>query len=74
MGSLSENCMLNTKNKSHTVTAALVIPEGDADGVIINQGGITGGWVLYLKDGRPAYHYSFLGVQQAEVADAKLPR
>jgi arylsulfatase len=74
MGSLNENCMLNTKNKSHSITAALVIPDGDVNGVIVNQGGITGGWVFYVKDGRLAYHYSFLGVQRAEVvAGSKLP-
>jgi arylsulfatase len=64
VGSLNENCTLNTKNKSHSITAELVVPDGGAAGVIINQGGITGGWVLYMKDGRLAYHYSFLGIQR----------
>jgi arylsulfatase A-like enzyme len=68
MSSLNENCMLNVKNKSHSITAELVVPDGGARGVIINQGGITGGWVLYLKDGHLAYHYSFLGLQGTTIA------
>jgi hypothetical protein len=74
MRSLTENCMLNVKNKSHSITAELVVPDRDARGVLINQGGITGGWVLYVKDGRLAYHYSFLGVQHTAIAaDQPLP-
>jgi arylsulfatase len=30
MGRLSENCVLNTKNKSHSVTAEIVVPEKGA--------------------------------------------
>ena len=67
MRSLTENGMLNLKNKSHSITADIVVPEGGADGVLINQGGLTGGWVLYLKDGHLAYHYNFLGLQRASV-------
>ena len=55
MGALNENCVLNLKNKSHQVTAEIVVPDGGADGVLINQGGITGGWSLYLNDGKPTY-------------------
>ncbi|MBV8292747.1 MAG: arylsulfatase, partial [Mycobacterium sp.] len=36
---VGENCVLTLKNKSHTVTANLVVPESGADGVIITQGG-----------------------------------
>jgi len=74
MSSLNENCMLNLKNKSHSITAELVVPDHDARGVILNQGGITGGWALYVKDGRLAYHYSFLGLQRSTIAaDQPLP-
>jgi hypothetical protein len=74
MSSLNENCMLNLKNKSHSITAELVVPDRDARGVILNQGGITGGWALYVKDGRLAYHYSFLGLQRSTIAaDQPLP-
>jgi hypothetical protein len=62
MGALNENCVLNVKNRSHQVTAEIVVPDHGADGVLVNQGGITGGWSLYLDDGRPTYTYSFVGI------------
>jgi arylsulfatase A-like enzyme len=67
MGRLSENSMLNLKNKSHSVTAEVVVPEGGADGVIIAQGGEFGGWSLYLVEGRPRYCYNLFGVQRFTV-------
>ena len=49
MGRLSENCVLNLKNKSHSVTAEIVVPEKGAEGVIVCQGANIGGWSLYAK-------------------------
>ena len=46
MGRLSENSVLNLKNKSHSVTAEIVVPEKPVEGVIIAQGGNIGGWSL----------------------------
>jgi arylsulfatase A-like enzyme len=64
MGGLNENGILNVKNKSHSVTAQLVVPEGmKANGAIFAQGGIAGGWMLYVKDGTLAYVYNFLGLR-----------
>ena len=59
--------MLNIKNKSHSVTAALEVPEGGAEGVIIAQGGEFAGWSLYVKDGKPKYCHNLFGVQRFEV-------
>jgi len=59
--------VLNIKNKSHAVTAELVVPEGGAIGVILNQGGHSGGWSFYLQDGKPRYCYNLLGLQQSSI-------
>jgi arylsulfatase len=64
MGRLSEHSVVNIKNKNHSVTAEIVVPDGGADGVIIAQGGSIGGWSLYLKDGQPRYCYNLLGIQR----------
>ncbi len=61
MGGLNENCVVNVKNRSHQITAEIIVPAGGAEGVLVNQGGMTGGWSLYLKDGKPTYTYSFCG-------------
>lgn len=46
MGRLSENCVLSLKNKSHSVTAEIVVPKDGAEGVIISQGANIDGWSL----------------------------
>ena len=61
MGRLSENCVLNIKNKSHSVTAEIEVPETGAEGVIIAQGANIGGWSLYAKDGKLKYCYNLGG-------------
>ena len=63
MGRLSENSVLNMKNKSHSVTAEIVVPATGAEGVIVAQGGNIGGWSLYAKGGKLKYCYNFLGIQ-----------
>ena len=60
---VSENCVLNIKNKSHAVTANVVVPESGANGVIITQGGSVGGWTLYAHAGRLKYCYNFFGIE-----------
>jgi arylsulfatase A-like enzyme len=63
MGRLSENSVINVKNKSHAVTAVIEVPKSGAEGVIIAQGGNIGGWTLYAKDGKLKYCYNLLGIQ-----------
>ena len=58
MGRLSENCVLNIKNKSHSVTAEIEVPQSGAEGVIIAQGANIGGWSLYAKNGKLKYCYN----------------
>ncbi len=67
MGRLSENSLLVLKNKSHSVTADVVVPEGGTSGTIVAQGGAFGGWSLYMTDGKPAYCYNLFGLQQFKV-------
>jgi hypothetical protein len=63
MGRLSENCVLNIKNKSHAVTAEIEVPRSGAEGVIIAQGANIGGWSLYAKAGKLKYCYNLGGVE-----------
>jgi len=65
---MSENVFINLKNKSHTITADVEIPQGGANGVILAQAGRFGGWSLYVKDGKPTYTYNFLGLQRFNIA------
>lgn len=62
IGRLNAFSVLNIKNKSHRVTAEVVVPKGGCEGVIIAQGGIAGGWTMYVKADRPRYCYNFYGI------------
>ena len=64
MGRLTESSIVNTKNKSHALTAEVIVPASGADGVIVALGGIIGGWSLYAKGGKPKYCYNFYGVNR----------
>ena len=64
MGGLNENGLINVKNKSFSITAELVIPDGvTPNGVIIAQGGIGGGWMFYVENGKLSFIYNFLGLK-----------
>ena len=67
MTRLTEASIVNYKNRSHAVTAEVVVPQSGAEGVIVAVGGIVGGWSLYAKKGKPIYHYNFYGVNQYSV-------
>ena len=74
MKQLSENSVINIKNKSHSVTAEITVPANGGEGVIVAQGGSIGGWSLYAKGGKLKYCYNFLGVQYFYVeAGSTLP-
>src|SRR3954469_4234915 len=74
MGRLSENSVINLKNKSHSVTAEVVIPEGEAQGVIVAQGGAFAGWSLFLEAGKPTYCHNLAGLARFHVeADSAVP-
>jgi arylsulfatase len=65
MKRLTEHSVLDVKNRSFTVTAAVETPSAAAtNGVIIAQGGRFGGWALYVKEGRAKFVYNLLGMQE----------
>jgi arylsulfatase len=59
---VAEGSVVSVKNKSHSVTADVLIPDGGAQGVIITQGGSVGGWTLYAHHGKLKYCYNFFGI------------
>jgi len=61
MGRLTEHSVISIKNKSHSVTADVLVSDSEAEGVIVAQGGMWGGWSLYAKEGKLKYCYNLLG-------------
>ena len=75
MGRLSENSVVNIKNKSFSVTAEVEVNGKPANGVIIAQGGRFGGWSVYAKDGNLKFTYNVLGIHEFPTeATTPIPR
>ncbi len=51
-------------NKSFTITAGIEIPKQGADGMVITQGGLTGGYGLYLRDDKAHFVYNLLALER----------
>lgn len=64
MGRLSGFSIIDILNKSYSVTAEIDVPQSGASGVIIANGGMTGGWSLYTKEGKLKYCYNFYGIDE----------
>jgi arylsulfatase len=71
MGRLSENSVVNIKNKSFAVTSDLEVPAKGAEGVIIAQGGRFGGWSLYANGGKAKFLYNVLGIKSFGIEATK---
>ena len=55
-------------NRPHSITAEVEIPEGGAEGVLLAQGGIAGGFVFYMKDNKLHYIHNYLGLEEMKVS------
>jgi arylsulfatase len=62
------NAAVNTKNRSHSITAEVVMPEGGGEGILLASGGRFGGYALYVKDGLLHYSYNFLAKETYRVS------
>jgi Concanavalin A-like lectin/glucanases superfamily len=63
---LPEAAAPDLKNKSFAVSAKVDIKDG-ANGMIFTQGGNTGGWAFYLKDGRLTASHNYIDVKRFTV-------
>ena len=75
MGRLSENSVINIKNKSHAITAELTVSGRRRRRASSSpRAAASAAGPSMFNDGRPAYCYNLLGVQQYKIhGDAELP-
>lgn len=52
-----------TMNRAHAITAHLAEPVGRHEGVLVALGGVSSGYVLYLKAGHLCYEYNYVGTR-----------
>ncbi len=64
----------NIYNRSYSISAELDIPKDGAEGVIVAESDLMGGFALYVQDGKLHFTYSMLGVQVTTLTSKeKLP-
>ena len=56
------------KGVHHTITAEVELKDDKTQGVIIAQAGYFGGWVLYMKDGKPHHEYNWFALERTNIA------
>jgi hypothetical protein len=60
-------------NRPHTITVLADIPDG-GEGVLVSQGGVDGGFSLYIKDGKLRYTYNYVADQYFHIeSDSQVP-
>ena len=55
-------------NKSWTITAEIEVSNEGGSGMIVTQGGVEGGYGLYLREGKPTFVYNYLGIERPTFA------
>jgi arylsulfatase len=70
MTGMMENAFINVKGVHHVITAEVELKDASTDGVILAQAGFFGGWVLYMKDGKPHHEYNFFALERTNIAGA----
>jgi len=60
--------------RSHTIQADLTVGDEGVEGVIVAEGGSSGGYSLYVAEGKLVYEYNFFGRDRYKiVSDSRLP-
>ena len=71
---LLEGSSPNTKSRSHSIVANIIVPDDKTEGTILSFGGGTAGYGLYLKDGKFTYFYDWYKFKKTYVeTDQAIP-
>lgn len=70
MKGMGVDIFIATPGKSYTMTAEVDVQAG-ANGVIVAQGGRFGGFSFYVKDGKPAFTYNYLGLEKWDLLSSQ---
>ncbi len=66
MKALGVDIFIDLRSIAYAITADVVV-KANGNGVIVCQGGRFGGLSLYLKNGKPAFTYNYLGMESTDV-------
>lgn len=61
-------------NAEHSISVHANVPKGGAEGALFSMGGVDGGFVFYVQDGKLTYGYNYVADQRFKVqADSTVP-
>jgi arylsulfatase len=70
MKGMGVDVFIDLRNTSYTITAEVAI-DAKGNGVIVCQGGRFGGLSFYIKSGKPAFSYNYLGMESTQIMAAE---
>ena len=66
MKGMGVDIFIDLRSTSYTITTEVAI-DAKGNGVIVCQGGRFGGLSFYVKDGKPAFSYNYLGMESTHI-------
>ena len=57
-------------NRPHSITADVEVPDDSTEGVLLAQGGVAGGYSLFVKGRRLHYVHNYLGLEELKVSSS----
>jgi arylsulfatase len=69
---IAEKASAPVKNRPHTITTTIDL-KGDEEGVLVSVGGMTGGFTMFIQDGKLFYDYNFLDGVYYTLSSPPLP-
>ncbi|MDA9983034.1 arylsulfatase, partial [Gammaproteobacteria bacterium] len=70
---IAEKASAPVKNRSHEIVTTVDLKGGE-EGVIVAVGGMTGGFTMYIKDGKLHYDYNYLDGVHYHLVSPVLPK
>jgi arylsulfatase len=70
---IAEKASPPIKGRSHTIETTVTL-DGSEEGVLVACGGFTGGYTLFVQDGKLKYAYNFLDGVYYELESPPLPK
>ena len=65
---LPEEGVIDLKNRSFSIVAEVENVDGKAEGMIVTDGGMTGGYALLVQNGKPTFIYNWLAYERYTIA------
>jgi arylsulfatase A-like enzyme len=66
MKGMGVDIFIDLRSTAYTITSEVAV-DANGNGVIVCQGGRFGGLSFYIKDGKPAFSYNYLGLESTHI-------